>query len=238
MTRSGRGAAASCSSQGVARFPRRPLFPSPSEPTGGEPCRIRRAEGKPAAGIRAQEHSHRGLAYLAVDAMTPLERSEEVPEGACRFRDACSPAAPQEPRRLGLRGPELRRKARDLPQRHLPLEGLLDVAPPQRRLPRMDALQDERLGEIPAVGELEQPRPEVVVLALDKGRVVTKAVVVEQLAVDEHGRMEERGAEEGEKPNRSGPDRVAVQRPGPSPRRRDRGCRRRGRRGPEPRRSS
>ena len=148
--------------------------------------------------------------------MTPLEGREEVPEGARRFRAARSPAAPQEPRRLGLRRPELGRKARDLAQRHLPLEGLLDVAAPQRRLPRVDALEDERLGEIPAVGKLEQPRPEVVVLALEKGRVVTKAVVVEQLAVDEHGRMEERGAEEGEKPNRSRPERVAVQRPGPS----------------------
>ena len=148
--------------------------------------------------------------------MTPLEGSEEVSEGARRFRAARSPAAPQEPRRLGLLRPELGCEARDLSQRHLPLKGLLDVAAAQRRLPRMDALQDERLGEIPAVGELEQPRPEVVVLALEKGRVVTKAVVVEQLAVDEHGRMEERGAEEGEQPNRSGPERVAVQRPGPS----------------------
>ena len=61
----------------------------------------------------------------------------------------------------------------------------------------MNALEHERLTQVVALGMREQPRPEVVVLTLEEGRVVAQAVRVESLAVDENCRMEERRAEQG-----------------------------------------
>src|SRR3954451_1940441 len=57
----------------------------------------------------------------------------------------------------------------------------------------------------------EQPRPEVVVLTLAVGRVVTKAELVQPCAVDEYGRMEERRAEEREPAHSPRAARAAVQ---------------------------
>jgi hypothetical protein len=60
----------------------------------------------------------------------------------------------------------------------------------------MDALVDEDLAQVVALRELEHPRPQVVVLALEERGVVPKRVALEQLAVDEDGRMEEGRAEQ------------------------------------------
>ena len=138
-----------------------------------------------------------------VDAVTPLEGSEEVAEGARRFRRAPLPGRSRGATPASAScGPSS--GARRAISRNATCRWKDSWTSLRRRdaWPGWTRLQDERLGEILAVGELEQPRPEVVVLALEKRRVVTKAVVVEQLAVDEHGRMEERGAEERVPANR------------------------------------
>jgi hypothetical protein len=88
------------------------------------------------------------------------------------------------------------RDPRDLAQRDLTLERLLQFPPSQRSLARMDALVDEDLAQVVALRELEQPRPQVVVLALEECRVVPKRMALEELAVDEDGRMEEGRAEQ------------------------------------------
>ena len=61
----------------------------------------------------------------------------------------------------------------------------------------MNAFEHERLMQVVAVRMRKQPRPEVVVLALEEGWVVAEAVRVESLAVDENRRMKERRAEQG-----------------------------------------
>ena len=61
----------------------------------------------------------------------------------------------------------------------------------------MHAVEDERLAEVGAFPPCrERPRPQVVVLALEEGWVVAEVASLEGFAVDEHGRVEERGAEE------------------------------------------
>ena len=60
----------------------------------------------------------------------------------------------------------------------------------------MDAVEHERLGDVGAVGMREQARPEVVVLALLEAGVVAELLRVEQVAIEDDARMEERRAEE------------------------------------------
>ena len=99
----------------------------------------------------------------------------------------------------------------------------------------MPTVEDERRGDVVAVRDVEQPRPEVVVLALREGRVVPELVPLEDGPVDDHGRMEERRREERRPTNRPGadghavhpPERsvgVEVDRPGPDDRRRGQGA--------------
>lgn len=88
------------------------------------------------------------------------------------------------------------RRAPNLAQGNATLKVTLHVAPLQRRLPRMDALQHERLAEIDTLrSRCEQSRPEVVVLALEELGVVAQPP--KRFAVGQHGRVEERRAEEG-----------------------------------------
>ena len=75
----------------------------------------------------------------------------------------------------------------------------------------MHAFEHKRLGEIRTVAELEQPRPELIVLALQVGRVVAKPVPFEEFAIDEHRWMEERRPEEREPTHGSRPDRIPMQ---------------------------
>ena len=118
-------------------------------------------------------------------------RGRDAPVGAASARAD----APQAHARLGVLA-ELRCDARDLPQRR-PAAGrtrCTSPAPPRRlrrhgRASARAARRGSRRRQ-----SCEQPRPEVVVLALEKRRVVAQPVLVEHLAVDEHGRMEERAS--------------------------------------------
>ena len=122
---------------------------------------------------------------------------EEIDVRPCGVLDALAldrkPGAdtPGELRPLGI---EIGRHATDLPQRHPPLEVALEIATRLRGLAGVDAIEDERLGEVVTVRVREQPRPQVVVLALEVFRVVPQAVRLEHLAVDEDARMEERAS--------------------------------------------
>ena len=123
----------------------------------------------------------------------------------------------------------------DLPERHPPLAGALDVRPARRRLRRMPPVEDERIAEVVAVRDREEARPEVVVLALGEGRVVPEPVRVEHLTVDHHRRVEERRREE-RRPAHGAGTRTASD--GRDPRdRRPRSRSRRSRRRPLPGRS-
>ena len=75
------------------------------------------------------------------------------------------------------------------------------------------AVEDERVGQVVAVRDVEQTRPQVVVLALLEARVVAERVPVEQLAVDEHRRVEERRAEERRPADRAAPAGIACSAP-------------------------
>ena len=79
----------------------------------------------------------------------------------------------------------------------------------------MYSLQHEWLREIVAVRKLEQARPQVVVLTLEKRRVVSQPVCVEHVPVDQHGRMEERRAEQRLPAERTRSSRHHVRAPTP-----------------------
>ncbi len=74
----------------------------------------------------------------------------------------------------------------------------------------MEPVQDERLLDAVAVGDVEQPRPEVVVLALAERRVVAQPVVLEELALEDDRVVEDRRAEERAPAHRSAPGLVHV----------------------------
>ena len=95
------------------------------------------------------------------------------------------------PRELGALGIQLGRDLRDLPQRDAALELALNVPSTLRRLALVNAVQQERVAEVVAVSVRQEPRPEVVVLALQIRRVVAESVQVEQLAIDQDARMVE-----------------------------------------------
>ena len=80
----------------------------------------------------------------------------------------------------------------------------------------MHALLHERLGQVDSLREGEEPRPQVVILALEKCRVVPQSVPVEQLSIDEHGRMEEGGAEKRVPAQRGPSTGKSVRLPAPS----------------------
>ena len=56
----------------------------------------------------------------------------------------------------------------------------------------MNAVEDERIGQVVALGHVEQARPQLVILALLEARVVPERMAFEDLALDENGRVEER----------------------------------------------
>ncbi len=124
--------------------------------------------------------------------MLVFERRQKTEELLARAAPGAFASA-DAPGRIGI---DPRSDPRDLAQTDLPLKRALEVTPPQRGLRGMHALQDEHGGEVVAVGEGEQPRPKVVILALEEGRVVPQVVCRQRLAVNEHRRMEERRAEQ------------------------------------------
>ena len=95
----------------------------------------------------------------------------------------------------------------DLPERDPPLAGALEVRPARRRLCGVAPVEDEGIAEVVAVRDREEPRPEVVVLALAERGVVAEPVRVEHLAVDHHRRVEERRREERRPPHGARPGR-------------------------------
>ena len=120
--------------------------------------------------------------------MRAFERSEKSQElSSCSIRLART----DPPRPLGV---DIRSDTRDLAECDPPLERLLHVAATLRRLAHVDAFEHERVGEVRTLGSFEQPRPEVVVLALEVFSVVPEPV--QHLPVDEHRWVEERRAEE------------------------------------------
>ena len=74
----------------------------------------------------------------------------------------------------------------------------------------MAAVEDARLGHVVAVRDREEPRPEVVVLALRERRVEAELVLVEHLAVDDDRRVEERRREQSRPPHGTGTRRHPV----------------------------
>ena len=132
--------------------------------------------------------------------MTSLERAQQLEQPLTRLAGRLgrngAASAPDPPGELCMVRRERRRNPRHLAQRHPALEGLLQVTSAQRGLAGMDPFENERLREVAAVRDHEQARPQFVVLALEVLRVVPQLVRIQQLAVDEHRRMEERRAEE------------------------------------------
>ena len=85
----------------------------------------------------------------------------------------------------------------DLPERDAPLAVALEVRATGRGLRGVPAVEDERLGEVVAVRDREEPRPEVVVLALARTTCRSAARARSStLAVDDDRRVEERRREE------------------------------------------
>ncbi len=154
-----------------------------------DPQRAHRAPGP-------EEDSRGSLSRGAVGAS---ERAQQrLVGGGCRFAlfGWHRLAATEEPRELGVGGCEVGGDAADLAQRHLTLKRALEVAAALRRLPWMAPVEHERLRDVVPFRDLEDARPELVVLALEVRRVVAEAVPVEQLAVEHHRRVEERRREE------------------------------------------
>ena len=106
-----------------------------------------------------------------------------------------------EPGELCLRRVELRNESRDLPERDPALALALERRPSRGRLRLVLAIQDERLAHVVPAGDVEQSRPEVVVLALRERRVVAQAVLVQHRPVDDDRRVEERRREQGRPPH-------------------------------------
>ena len=92
-------------------------------------------------------------------------------------------------------------ESRDLPERDPALALALERRPSRGRLRLVLAVEDERLVDVVPVGDVEQSRPEVVVLALRERRVVAEAVLVQHRPVDDDRRVEERRREQGRPPH-------------------------------------
>jgi len=128
------------------------------------------------------------------------------------------PPGAGEPRELGAVRIEPRRERRDLAERDSTLVGALQLGASRGRLRRVLAVEDERLGQVVAVCDLEQARPQVVVLALAERGVVAQPVRLEGSAIEQHGRMEERRGEERRPAHGARAHRHPVHRPEPPPR--------------------
>ena len=197
---------------GVALGARRPS-PAPSR---GSLEREQAVEGERGAGQRrpvvsprGRERPGSGPAGLAAP-VPALERVDELAERVGRVGGRAGgqlAAGADEPRELGALLTHPGDELGDLPERHPPLAGALDVRPARRRLRRVPPVEDERIAEVVAVRDREEARPEVVVLALGEGRVVPEPVRVEHLTVDHHRRVEERRREERRPAHGAGPGR-------------------------------
>ena len=131
----------------------------------------------------------------------------ELDECRRRLRDILGLDVAAEPdraceRRLTLT--EIGCKRSDLPHRDLRRERALKFTAPARRLLRMQAVQDERRFHRVAFDELENPRPEVVILGLTVGRVVAQVMRLQHVAGDDHRVVEGRRGKQRPPPKRNG----------------------------------
>ena len=182
--------------------------PQPPEPVDGErriepqrPCREPRtvAARHTCPGERPRCGPPRLVAPVAA-----LEPLDEPSEGVRRRRSGPigqRKARTGEPRELCIRRVELRNESRDLPERDPALALALERRPSRGRLRLVLAIEDERVVDVVPVGDVEQSRPEVVVLALRERRVVAQAVLVQHRPVDDDRRVEERRREQGRPPH-------------------------------------
>ena len=165
-----------------------------------EPQRLRQHGCTPGATCgsgRSCETACRGLPDAGVS--VPLERVHEGHEGLGRVLELLGGnrlEAADPPGELRLRTRELWSHAPDLAQCDSFLELALEQSAALGSLTRVDAIEDERFRKVVALGDRQQPRPEVVVLALLEPDVVAKPVPLENVSVDENRRVEVRRAEE------------------------------------------
>ena len=137
-----------------------------------------------------------GTPRLGMTCLEPMDELDERGHGSLGELRGKALSGSDLPGKVDVVGRELRGHASDLAPRDLELEVALNVASALRRLLGMDAVEEKRLRLVGAVADDEQPRPEVVILALEIARVVAQTLALEQLTIDEHGRMEEGRAEE------------------------------------------
>ena len=153
-------------------------------------------------------HEIAGGACAPARSDSPLERAHELEEGGRRrlrltWRDRLGNA--DTPRQLLLAGRQPRRHTSDRPERDAKLELALKRTAALRCLVGVDAIEDERIEQVVAVGDVQEPRPQLVVLALGELLVVSERVPVEHSTLDEHGRVQERRAEERSPADVGGP---------------------------------
>jgi hypothetical protein len=137
--------------------------------------------GRGAAPLSSAAPCVEGIGQLAKRVDSLLRRAHRNWESASR-----------KPRELGALAGEMRREPLDLAHRHPAPTLELKLRPSRRGLPLVPTVEDERGRDVVAVGDFEEPCPEVVVLALPEGRVVPKPMPLEDPPVDDHGGMEER----------------------------------------------
>ena len=156
-------------------------------------CLTREVRQRPAGGLASGLRPRTGLSRGPLEGVQQVDVRESRVLEPLRFERKTCPDAPCE---LDPLGTQLRGNPFDLAQRHTFLERPLQSTARPRGLTGMHAIEHERLGQVVALGLRQQPRPQVVVLALEILGVVAKPVPLEHIALDEHAWMEERRAEE------------------------------------------
>ena len=155
----------------------------------GDQCACR------AGGGLCDPHEVAGGAGPEVGSRPLLECIDEPEVGVHRGVDIVrrNPLADTDPPcELHLRGGQPRCDSADHPSRDPELTFALELSTPLRRLLWMNAVQDERIRQVVALGHVEQAGPQLVILALLEARVVPERMAFEDLALDENGRVEKR----------------------------------------------
>ena len=159
------------------------------ECVSGDQCACR------AGGGLCDPHEVAGGAGPEVGSRPLLECIDEPEVGVHRGVDIVrrNPLADTDPPcELHLRGGQPRCDSADHPSRDPELTFALELSTPLRRLLWMNAVQDERIRQVVALGHVEQAGPQLVILALLEARVVPERMAFEDLALDENGRVEKR----------------------------------------------
>ena len=216
MTRTVAAGLSSVASHEEARSCAPPCLQAPGRATQSEARGVRGSELErlPRRACR-NEHSRGRGPHFRVDAVVILERPQH-----CEIRIdsvACDlPAAAQAPRELCLLAAQVGCDASDLAQSDLALKRLLQPGAAERGLPGMHSLEHERLREVRTLTARQQPRPQLVVLALRVRRVVPQLSAIDAISIHQHRRVEERRAEQREPTDARRTCGVAVQRARPA----------------------